>query len=101
MEMYEVFEVRPGVEVYKTSRPFSYERTENYSLHEKCNGTAVGDGRTPGRGRVRRPRRCSPLTGRQRDEIRRRYRVGDITQAELAKAYGVTQPLVSQIIRGK
>ena len=41
------------------------------------------------------------LTASQVAEIRARYQAGGITQAELARKYGVTQVLVSRIVLGK
>lgn len=40
------------------------------------------------------------LTQEQVEEIRRRYKAGGITQAQLAKEYGVLQPAISAAIRG-
>ncbi len=41
------------------------------------------------------------LTQEEVDEIRSRYKVGDVYQRELAEEYGVTRANISSIIRGK
>jgi hypothetical protein len=43
----------------------------------------------------------SKLKVEQVREIRSRYVVGDITQTTLAEEYGVSQPVISQIVRGE
>lgn len=43
----------------------------------------------------------SKLTDSQVVEIRRRYKAGGISQEKLGKEYGVTQPLVKEIVHGR
>jgi len=57
-------------------------------------------------GRKGRPHRgtlnsSAKLTDKQVYEIRARYKAGGIKQTELADEFGVTQPMISQIILGK
>lgn len=41
------------------------------------------------------------LTQEQAEEIRRRYKYEEVTQAELSKEYGVSQDSISKIVRNK
>jgi hypothetical protein len=38
------------------------------------------------------------LTGAQESEVRRRYALGSISQAQLAREFGISQPTISRII---
>lgn len=101
-EYYELYEVRPGVEVYRTYVPFNYERTESHHVTERCGGTLL---KTPGEkacpSTPRRRKACVRVSGTTAAEIRKAYARGGITQAEIARVFGLSQARVSQIIRGK
>jgi HNH endonuclease len=63
---------------------------------------AARKGRTARGGRARGERiGASKLTEAKVTEIRRRYRAGEETQAELGRVFGVHQASISDIVRGE
>lgn len=100
-EYYELYEIRPGVELRRSYVPLSYERTESHHITERCGTLLKTPGERASPSTPRRRRACVRVSGTTAAEIRKAYARGGVTQAEIARVFGLSQARVSQIIRGK
>jgi 5-methylcytosine-specific restriction endonuclease McrA len=86
-KMREAYARRPLVECSVCGKEMT---TNNLARHLKSHERSV-----------KRPRVINALTFEQKAEIRTKYVLGGVNQTDLAREYGVSQPYVSGIVRGK